>query len=91
MLSNYKYKIDSKALQNNDSQPVTYTITTKSYNMEDVLHKLFTQLYNDDLLFDLVVDCAASEVDITFTTLEPEVKVARVLSGYNLTPDNLFQ
>lgn len=61
-----------------------YTITTRNCNLEDILHRLFTQLYDDDLLFDLVINRSASEVDITFTTAYSIEKVERVLTGYTL-------
>ena len=65
-------------------EPVAYIITTKSYNMEDVLHKLFTQLYNDDLFFGLDINHHYPEVTITFSTLHSKARVQEVLGDYGI-------
>lgn len=65
-----------------DSQPSTYNLRTNCYNLEDVLHRLFTQLYNDDWLFNLHINYNASNVEVSFDTFFSKAKVRKVLNNY---------
>ncbi len=62
--------------------PDQYTITTHKCNLEDVLHRLFTQLYNDDWLFDLKIVYTNKQVEISFETHYTKATVQQVLVGY---------
>ncbi len=62
--------------------PDQYTITTCKCNLEDVLHRLFTQLYHDDWLFDLKINQIDKQVEISFETHYTKATVQQVLAGY---------
>ena len=66
-----------------DQQATRYNLRTNVCNLEDVLHRLFTQLYDDDWLFNLRIGYNASDVEVSFETLlYTKEEVETVLDNY---------